>query len=92
MAAAKNHKSGKSDKIWRAAIMRAVNRLSTDRKTKHLDILAHRLIKTASEGDVQALREIGDRLDGKPTQGIDLSPTEGLEAMLDRIGKAPKGA
>ena len=69
--AAKVYKGAKSDKIWREAIMRAVNRLSTDRKTKHLDILAHRLIKAGADGDVSALREIGDRLDGKPTISVD---------------------
>lgn len=31
------------------------------------------------------LREILDRGYGKPTQGIELAPTEGFEAMLDRI-------
>jgi len=60
----------KSDKLWRQAIMLAVNRVSQDGKTKHLDILAHRLVKSAAEGDVSALREIGDRLDGKPAQSV----------------------
>lgn len=60
----------KSDKLWRQAIMLAVNRVSQDGKTKHLDILAHRLVKSAAEGDIAALREIGDRMDGKPTQVI----------------------
>ena len=92
---AKHHPSvgPNSDKLWRQAIMRAVSRLSKDGKTKHLDILAHRLIRAGADGDVSALREIGDRLDGKPTQGIDLAPTaEGLEALLDVIGKASGGA
>lgn len=95
MAGAKNPVSvgPKSDKPWRHAIRLAVNRLSKDGKTKHLDILAHRLIRAAADGDVSAMREIGDRLDGKPTQGIDLAPTaDGLEALLDRIGKASRGA
>lgn len=60
----------KSDKLWRNAIMLAVNRAAAGGKTKHLDILARKLIDKAAEGDVSALREIGDRLDGKPTQMI----------------------
>lgn len=31
------------------------------------------------------LRDILDRGYGKPSQGIELAPTEGFEAMLDRI-------
>ena len=68
MAAPINPKGAKSDKFWRQAIMIAVNRMASDGKTKHLDLLAARLVKSAAEGDVAALREIGDRLDGKPTQ------------------------
>lgn len=70
MAATLRHPGPKADKIWRDAIMRAVNRMSADKKTKHIDILAHRLIKCAADGDVSAMREIGDRLDGKATQPI----------------------
>ena len=33
---------------------------------------ARRLVTKAMEGDVTALKEIGDRLDGKPTQAVDL--------------------
>lgn len=81
MAAPKNHKSGKSDKIWRDAIMRAVNRISKDGKTKHLEILANRLVLRAAEGDVGALKEIGDRMDGRPTQSIGLGQAEDLEPI-----------
>lgn len=57
----------KSDKIWRDAIMIAIKREAED-GGRHIDRLARSLIAKASEGDVAALREIGDRLDGKPTQ------------------------
>jgi hypothetical protein len=73
MAAPINPKGAKSDKQWRNAIQLAVHRLATDGKTKHLDILAARLVKSAAEGDISALREIGDRLDGKPTQAIEVN-------------------
>ncbi len=72
MAAPKNPKGAKSDKQWRAAIMLAVNRLATDGKTKHLDLLAMRLVKAGAEGDVSALREIGDRLDGKAVSTMEM--------------------
>ncbi len=72
MAAPINPKGSKSDKQWRNAIQLAVHRLATDGKTKHLDLLAMRLVKAGAEGDVSALREIGDRLDGKPAQAIEV--------------------
>lgn len=85
MPAPINPKGSKSDKIWRDAIMRAVRRASKGSKTQHLEKLADKLVAQGLKGETSALREIGDRLDGKPTQGIDLSPTEGLESLLDRI-------
>jgi hypothetical protein len=43
----------------------------------------------SEQAQVSANREILDRGYGKPTQGVELAPTEGLEQLLDRIlGKA----
>lgn len=83
-----NPKGSKPEKIWREAIMRAVNRAAAGKKTKHLETLADKVVAMGIAGDMSAIGEIGNRLDGKPTQGIDLSPTEGLEALLDRLGKS----
>lgn len=51
--------------------MLAVNELRQDpnngKKVKALRLLARRLVTEALNGDVTALKEIGDRLDGKPT-------------------------
>lgn len=52
-------------KLWRDAIRRAVQGDS-----KKLDKLARVLVQKAEEGDMMALKEIGDRLDGKPAQAI----------------------
>lgn len=38
----------------------------------HMDAIANALIKKAKEGDVAALREVMDRVDGKVPQGVDL--------------------
>lgn len=86
MAAPKNPVGSKSDKIWRDAIMRAVRRVDKDVKDQRLDRLADRLVKSAMEGDVSALKEVGDRLDGKPVQGIEHSGSL-LEEFLDRLGR-----
>lgn len=75
MAAAKENAGGRkplSDKIWRDAIMRAVHReMKTGEKTKRLEALANKLVDKAINGDVSALKEIGDRLDGRPAQSMD---------------------
>ena len=69
----------KLDKIWRAAIRRAVSERIEDEegekgaKAKALHLLARKLVKTGLKGDVSALKEIGDRLDGKPAQSVDLA-------------------
>ncbi len=58
-----------SDKAWRDAIRLAVNK--RDKKGgKRLAQLADVLVTSGLEGDVSALKEIGDRLDGKPSQAI----------------------
>lgn len=88
-----NPKGSKPEKIWRAAIMRAVNRAQEGCKTKHLETLADKVVAMGLKGDMSAIEEIGNRLDGKPTQGIDLAPTaEGLEALLARIGSSSRSS
>lgn len=38
---------------------------------KWLDVIAAKVIEAAAGGDMAAVREIGDRVDGKPRQQID---------------------
>lgn len=59
-----------SDKAWRDAIRVAVNE-PHEKGKKKLRALADKLVAEALAGDVSAMREIGDRLDGKATQQID---------------------
>lgn len=69
MAARKTVGGGKGqDKIWSAAIRRAVNEIQKgdETKQKRLVHLARKLVEQAQSGDISALKEIGDRLDGKP--------------------------
>lgn len=59
------------DKPWREALMLAVK--EADKDGKKLRKLANKLVERAMDGDVTALKEIGDRLDGKPRQETELS-------------------
>ncbi len=60
-----------ADKPWRDAVRQAVNELDESGEKK-LRLLARQLVKEGIAGEVSALREIGDRLDGKPAQDISL--------------------
>lgn len=57
-------------KQWRAAIERALDRRAGADRAKALNDLAEKLLEKCDEGDLGALRELGDRLDGKPAQAI----------------------
>lgn len=48
----------------------AINRVLLAEDGKKLRALAEKLVEKALEGDVSALKEIGDRSDGKPAQAI----------------------
>lgn len=60
------------DKAWRDALRVAVMRPAdqTVKPKTELDAIAVSLVKAAKEGDTPAIKEIGDRLDGKVAQAI----------------------
>lgn len=64
MPAPIGNKNAVKNKIWSDAIRRAVL------QGKKLDSLANAIITAAEGGDISALKEIGDRLEGKVTQTI----------------------
>jgi len=58
-------------KVWRAAIMRALERRKpVEPGALAIDELADKLLSLVALGDLGALKEFGDRLDGKPAQAI----------------------
>lgn len=63
-----NVNGGASQREWRNAIRMALSAKGDWRL--NLRKVADVLIDSAMEGDLQAIKEIGDRLDGKPTQSI----------------------
>ena len=68
--------------VWSGAIRRALARASKVRRKwrsfNALNCCADALVRKALSGDIQALKEIGDRLDGKPVQAIN-GPGESSE-------------
>ncbi len=72
------------DKSWRDALRIAVNRIRKDdrgKKLKALRIIAERVVSRAIEGDMIAVKEIADRLDGKATQAVDL----GVSVQITKV-------
>ena len=72
MGAPTGNNNAAKAKVWTAAIERALaNRSRLDQKDA-LDSLAEKLLAKSAEADLGALKELGDRLEGKPGQAIDL--------------------
>lgn len=61
-----NKNSSQSNRLWTDTIRRAL--VQSD--AKKLRAIAEKLIDMAEEGNIMAIREIGDRMDGKAAQMI----------------------
>jgi uncharacterized protein YjcR len=59
------NKNATKNKIWSDAVRKAIT------QGENINLLAAALVEKALAGDISALKEIGDRLEGKPTQQID---------------------
>lgn len=81
MAAALGNQYAARAKVWRAAIERALDRRHA-RGGKAIDDLAEALLDKCAEGDMAAIKELGDRLDGKPAQVIAGDP-EGVPVKVE---------
>ncbi len=77
MAARKTpSKGGKPDKLMRDALILELNREAQDadgQMTKRLRHIARKLVDKAAEGDVAAIKEVNDRVDGKAHQSVEMS-------------------
>lgn len=63
-------------KRWTAAIERALEKRRSA-GIEALDELAEKFLAACDAGDLQAFKELGDRLDGKPKQQTELSGPDG---------------
>lgn len=78
----------KSERMWRDAIIRAVKRREGKGSPRALELLASKLVASALQGDIAALREIGDRLDGKAQQAIVAGDGGPLRVEIIRFGES----
>ena len=61
---------GTPTKSWADAVRKAANDIDKDKKKRKLELLAGSLVAKGIDGDVSALKEIGDRIDGKVPQAL----------------------
>lgn len=76
MAAPRGNQNAAKAKVWSAAIDRALEKRCGGR-VQALDELAEKLLRLCDEGDLAALQELGNRLEGKPSQQMLLTGAEG---------------
>lgn len=80
------------DKPWADALRLAVFREDTEGR-RRLQAIAEKCADAAEAGDMQAMKEIGDRLDGKPAQALEHSGdmTVRHEDALEQLDGPPPG-
>jgi len=85
-----NNNAGKN-KAWSDAVHKALMAEHEPDKKK-LHKLAEKLVDMAIEGDMQAIRECGDRMDGKAHQSVEISgdPSKPLITEIKRTIVDPK--
>lgn len=66
MGAPKGNQNAAKNKIWEQAIQRAA-------RPKDLEEIANAVIQAAKDGQAWAVTEIGNRLDGKPVQQVEMN-------------------
>jgi hypothetical protein len=76
MAGVAGRSGNKKANIWFNAIQRAIKRRE-ESDPQALERLADVLLNKASEGDMAAIKELGDRLDGKAVQATTISGPDG---------------
>lgn len=78
------------DKPWSDALRLVVFRDDDEGKRRLLKI-AEACAKAAEAGDMQAVKEIGDRLDGKPAQAVEMSGSLAIshEDALNELDDGP---
>jgi hypothetical protein len=70
MSAPVGNQNAKKGKSWAEAVKRAIRAKYGKEWDEALQDLAAKLVDEADKGDLQALKEVGDRIDGKPKQTV----------------------
>jgi hypothetical protein len=66
-------RGSKPDKILRDALILELNRMGEDddgKKVKKVNRIVHKLVLAGMDGKIDAIKEIFDRVEGRPAQAI----------------------
>lgn len=95
-AAARGRAAGKSAKVWREALTRELNRPVDPQNAnspKRLEGVATACVNAALAGDMQAIAEIGNRIDGRPKMAEEDAETfDNLGVVLANAWSRMKGS
>lgn len=88
MGAPVGNQNAKNAKRWREAVSRALARATGQSVDAGLDRAADIFVAACFGGDLAAIKELGDRFDGKPAQalvGDDDAPPLTLRGVIDLV-------
>ena len=90
-AAAKGRPKGSTDKPW-AEALRIASTETDESGKRRLRALAEKTWQLAIDGDMQAIKEIGDRIDGKAAQTVDIKhdPSDAFLTLLELLTNGPR--
>jgi len=74
-------------KLWTAAITRALDKRTRKEGKDALDELAETLLTKCDDADLAALKELGDRIEGRPAQTNVLEGQLGIDYRVDEIAR-----
>jgi hypothetical protein len=73
-----NTNSSKNNRIW----ANTIRKLAIQEDYKRIHAIAEKLFEKAQEGDLGAMKEVGDRLDGKAIATTELTGLDGSDLPL----------
>lgn len=95
MGAPFGNQNGRKGFRWRHAIESAIDQWAKDKglngSDAALESLARCLLKAVAAGDISAVRELGDRLDGKPKQTVEHEGSVGISIYKPDVDDAELG-
>lgn len=88
MGAPVGNNNAAKGKPWEAAIKRALAKRSRVDQHEALEKIANAFLDKCEEGDLQAIKEFGDRMDGKPSQAVAVSGGLNISGITRRVVEA----
>ena len=73
-----NTNSNKNNRIW----ANTIRKLAIQEDYKRIHVIAEKLFEKAAEGDLGAMKEVGDRLDGKAIATQELTGADGKDLPI----------